>query len=56
MGPLLKAGLTIMKNVLKFLPKSALLSLGLIKAVSATDEAIQKKKIFQVKTCMISWK
>ena len=44
-----------MKNVLKLLPKSVLLSLGLIKVVSATDEAIQKK-FFQGKICMISRK
>ena len=37
-GPLLKTGLPLMKNVLKLLPKSVLISLGL----RATDAAIQK--------------
>ena len=37
-GPLLKTGLPLMKNVLKLLPKSVLISLGL----TATDAAIQK--------------
>ena len=43
LGPLLKAGLPLMKNVLKPLDKSTLIPLPLIAAVSATDAAIQKK-------------
>ena len=41
--PLLKTGLPLMKNVLKLLAKSFLISLGLTAAVSATDAAIHKK-------------
>ena len=40
---LLKTGLPLMKNVLKLLAKSFLISLGLTAAVSATDAAIHKK-------------
>ena len=43
LGPLLKDGLPLMKNVLKPLDKSALIPLPLIAAVSATDAAIHKK-------------
>ena len=43
LGPLLKTGLTLMKNVLKPLAKSVLIPLGLTAATSATDAAIQKK-------------
>ena len=43
LGPLLKTGLTLIKNVLKPLSKSVLIPLGLITAASATDAAIQKK-------------
>ena len=42
-GPLLKSGLSLMKNVLKSLAKSALIPLGLTAAASTTDAAIQKK-------------
>ena len=41
LGPLLKTGLPLMKNVLKPLAKSALIPLGLI-AAAATDAAIYK--------------
>ena len=42
LGPLLKTGLPLMKNVLKPLAKSVLVPLGLTAAASATDSAIQK--------------
>ena len=41
-GPLLQAGLLLMKNVLKPLPKSVLIPLGLTAAKSSTDAATQK--------------
>ena len=41
--PLLKTDFSFMKNVLKTLAKSVLISLGLTAASSATDAAIQKK-------------
>ena len=37
LGPLLKTGLPLMKNVLKPLAKSVLIPLGLTAAASATD-------------------
>ena len=40
LGPLLKTGLTLISNVLKPLPKSALKPLGLTVAASATDATI----------------
>ena len=42
-GPLLKTGLSLMKNVLKPLDKSASVSLELIAAASPTNAAIQNK-------------
>ena len=44
LGPLLKAGLPLMKNVLKPLAKRVLIPLGLT-AASATDAAIHKKML-----------
>ena len=41
-GPLLQTGLLLMKNVLKPLPKSVLIPLGLTAAESSTDAAIRK--------------
>ena len=41
-APLMRAGLSLMKNVLIPLAKSVLIPLGLTLAVSATDAAIQK--------------
>ena len=41
--PLRKTGLLLMKNVLKPLAESVLLSLGLTATVAATDTAIHKK-------------
>ena len=43
LGPLLKTGLTLIKNVIKPLAKSVLIPLGLIAAASAADAGIHKK-------------
>ena len=43
LGPLLKAGLPLIKNVTKPLTKSVLISLGLTAAASAADAGIWKK-------------
>ena len=40
LGPLLKTGLPLIRNVLKSLAKSTLISLGLTAAASTTDAAI----------------
>ena len=45
LGPLLKAGLPLMKNVLKPLAKTVSLPLGLTSVASATDAAIHKKML-----------
>ena len=42
-GPLLKAGLLLMKNVIKPLTKSVLIPLGLTAAASAGDAGIYNK-------------
>ena len=42
-GPLLKTGLSLIKNVIKPLGKSVLIPLGLTAAASAADAGIQKK-------------
>ena len=42
-GPLLKIGLSLLKDVVKPLAKSVLFPLGLTAVASATDAAIQKK-------------
>ena len=42
-GPLLKAGLLLMKNVIKPLTKSVLIPLGLTTAASAGDAGIYNK-------------
>ena len=44
LGPLLKTGLPLMKNVIKPLAKSFLIPLGLTAAASAADAGIHKKK------------
>ena len=44
LGPLLKTGLPLSKNVIKPLAKSVLIPLGLTAAVSAVDAGIHKKK------------
>ena len=43
LGPLLKTGLPLIKNVIRPLAKSALIPLGLTEAVSAADAGIHKK-------------
>ena len=45
LGPLLKTGLTLIKNVIKPLAKSVLIPLGLTAAASAVDAGIHKKNI-----------
>ena len=42
-GPLLKTGLPLIKNVIKPLAKSVLIALGLTAAASAADSVIHKK-------------
>ena len=44
LGPLLKTGLPLIKNVIKPLAKSVLIPLGLTTAASAADAGIHKKK------------
>ena len=53
LGPLLKTGLPLMKNVLKPLAKSILIPLGLTATVSATDKVIQKKIFWSGMTTFI---
>ena len=43
LGPLLKTGLSLMKNVIKSLAKNVLISLALTAAASAADTGIHKK-------------
>ena len=43
LGPLLKSGLPLIGNVLKPLPNSILIPLGLTAAASATDAGIHKE-------------
>ena len=43
LGPLLKTGLPLMKNMIKPLAKSVLIPLGLTAAASAADAGIHKK-------------
>ena len=50
LGPILKTGLPLMKNVLKPLAKSVLTSLGLTAALSITDATL----IILIKKWMIS--
>ena len=45
LGPLLKIGLPLMKNVIKPLAKSVLIPLGLTAAVSTADAGIHKKNL-----------
>ena len=45
LGPLLKKGLPLIKNVIKTLAKSVLISLGLTVAASAAEAGIHKKNI-----------
>ena len=43
LGPLLKTGLTLIKNLIKLLAKSVLIPLGLTAAASSADAGIHKK-------------
>ena len=45
LGPLLKMGLPLIKNVIKPLAKSVLIPLGLTAAASAADVGMNKKNI-----------
>ena len=45
LGPLLKTGLPLIKNVIKPLAKSVLIPLGLTAVASAADAGIHKKNI-----------
>ena len=45
LGPLIKTGLPLMKNVIKPLAKSVLILLGLTAAASAADAGIHKKNL-----------
>ena len=56
LGPLLKTGLPLMKNVLKPLAKNVLISLGLTAAASTTDAAIHEKMFGSGVTTLISLK
>ena len=49
LGPLLKTGLPLIKNVIKPLAKSVLIPLELTGAASAADAGIQKKKYLVLK-------
>ena len=53
-GPLLKTGLPLIKNVIKLLAKSAFIPLGLTAAASAADAGIQKKILGSRTTISIS--
>ena len=46
LGPILKTGFPLMKNVLKPLAKSVLIPLGLTAAAAAATDAASQKKIF----------
>ena len=53
LGPLLKAGLPLIKNVIKPLAKSVLIPLGLTAAASAADAGIHKKILGSGNTTLI---
>ena len=53
LGPLLKTGLLLMKNVLKPIAKSVLIPLGLTEAISAIDAFFQKKMSGSSMTALI---
>ena len=48
LGPLLKTGLPLIKNVIKPLAKNVLISLGLTAATLAADAGIDKKKCWDL--------
>ena len=54
LGPLLKSGLPLMKNVLKPLAKRFLIPLGSTRAASATDAATHKKMFGSSITTLIT--
>ena len=54
LGPLLKKGLPLIKNVITPLAKSVLIPLGLKAAASAADAEIYKKKIGSGNTTLIT--
>ena len=53
LGPLLKTGLPLIKNVIKPLAKSVLIPLGLTAAASAADARIHKKILASGNTTLI---
>ena len=53
LGPLLKTGLLLIKNVIKPLAKSVLILLGLTAAASAADAGIHKKILGSGSTTLI---
>ena len=53
LGPLLKTGLPLMKNILKQLAKSVLIPLGLTVAASATDASFHKNMFGSGMTTLI---
>ena len=53
LGPLLKTGLPLIKNVIKPLAKNVLIPLGLTSAASAADAGIRKKILGQENTTLI---
>ena len=53
LGPLLKIGLPLMKNVITALAKSALIPLGLTAAASSADAGIHKKILGSGNTTLI---
>ena len=53
LGPLLKTGLPLMKNVIKPLAKSVLIPLGLTAAASTADTGIHKKILGSGTTTLI---
>ena len=55
LGPLLKAALPLMKNVIKPLAKGVLIQLGLTAAASAADAGVHKKVSGSVATTLIIW-
>ena len=53
LGPLLKTGLPLTKNVIKTLAKSVLVTLGLTPAASAADAGIHEKILGSGTTTLI---
>ena len=53
LGPLLKTGLPLIKNVIKALAESVLIPLGLTAAASAADAGIHKKLLGSRNTTLI---